>query len=204
MQLVQRGRLAAMVCAGALWLTGPAAAQVVITPVAGGLVPTSNLFEEQGTLTTARQATAFAFGVRALISATGLLGLEGSVFYVPSDLKITTTATGEVSRSAEMWYGSLRAIFVLNSVYAPLNLYFGGGVGIVSRTGDAYSGATGATDVTGTLALGALFRLNSSLRIRLEMEDYLYNARFAFPDIGETVDRFQNDLIFTAGLSVPL
>ncbi len=188
----------------ALIVATPANAQVMITPVAGGFVPTSNLYEEQGTLTTARQSTAFAFGIRALLSASGLIGIEGSILYVPSDLNITTSSTGEVSRSAESWYGSVRGILVLNSVYAPANIYFAAGVGIVSRRGEAFSGATGATDVTGNLGLGALFRLSSSLRIRLEIEDYLYTARFAFPDIGETIDRFQNDLIFTAGLSIPL
>ena len=100
--------------------------------------------------------------------------------------------------------GQLRLVYVLNSEWAPINIYAAGGAGLVSRGGEAYEGVTGLTDLTGNVAFGALFRIGSSYRIRLEIEDYLYQTQMTFPSGESSGSRFQNDFVFSFGLSIPL
>jgi len=183
------------------WSTA-AAAQLMLTPIVGAYVPTGNVYEQSGTIGTARQGTSFAFGGRLMFSASGRLGIEVGATYAPSKVEIVTTTT--VSRSAHLWLGQLRLVYVLNSEWAPINIYVAGGAGVVSRGGDAYEGVTGLTDLTGNLALGALFRVGSAYRIRLEVEDYLYRTEMTFPSGETSGSRFQNDFVFTFGLSIPL
>ena len=183
------------------WSTA-AAAQLMLTPIVGAYVPTGNVYEQSGTIGTARQGTSFAFGGRLMFSASGRLGIEVGATYAPSKVEIVTIAT--VSRSAHLWLGQLRLVYVLNSEWAPINIYVAAGAGVVSRGGDAYEGVTGLTDLTGNLALGALFRVGSAYRIRLEVEDYLYRTEMTFPSGETSGSRFQNDFVFTFGLSIPL
>ncbi len=183
------------------WSTA-AAAQLMLTPIVGAYVPTGNVYEQSGTIGTARQGTSFAFGGRLMFSASGRLGIEVGATYAPSKVEIVTIAT--VSRSAHLWLGQLRLVYVLNSEWAPINIYVAAGAGVVSRGGEAYEGVTGLTDLTGNLALGALFRVGSAYRIRLEVEDYLYRTEMTFPSGETSGSRFQNDFVFTFGLSIPL
>ncbi len=184
------------------WSTA-AAAQLMLTPIVGAYVPTGNVYEQSGTIGTARQGTSFAFGGRLMFSASGRLGIEVGATYAPSKVEIVT-ATETVSRSAYLWLGQVRLVYVLNSEWAPINIYVAGGAGVVSRGGVAYEGVTGLTDLAGNLAFGALFRVGSAYRIRLEVEDYLYQTEMTFPSGETSGSRFQNDFVFTFGLSIPL
>ncbi len=161
------GAITLSVALAVLWST-VGAAQVMLTPIVGAYVPTGNVYEQPGAIGTARQGTSFAFGGRLMYSASGRLGIEVGVTYAPSKVEIVT-ATETVSRSAHLWLGQLRLVYVLNSEWAPINIYAAAGAGVVSRGGEAYDGVTGLTDLTGNLAFGALFRVGSSYRIRLEI-----------------------------------
>lgn len=178
-------------------------AQVMLTPIIGAYVPTANLYEVPGSIGTARQKTSFVFGARLLVSASGRLGIEAGAMYAPSGVSVTTTA-GAVSRSSNVTLAHLRLVYVLNSEWAAANVYIGGGVAAVIRGGEAFQDVGSTTDIGGNLALGALFRLSSAFRVRLEIEDFLYQTKFTFPG-GETSEsKFQNDFVFTFGLSIPL
>ena len=137
-----------------------------------------------------------------MYSASGRLGIEVGATYAPSKVEIVTIST--VSRSAHVWLGQLRLVYVLNSEWAPINIYAAGGAAVVSRGGEAYEGVTGLTDLAGNLAFGALFRVSSSYRIRLEIEDYLYTTQMTFPSGETSGSRFQNDFVFSFGLSIPI
>jgi hypothetical protein len=187
----------------AVWWSSAASAQLMLTPIVGAYVPTGNVYEEPGGIGTARQGTSFAFGGRLMYSASGRLGIEVGATYAPSKVEIVTS-TETVSRSASLWLGQLRLVYVLNSEWAPINIYAAGGAGVVSRGGEAYEGVTGLTDLAGNLAFGALFRIGSSYRIRLEIEDYLYTTQMTFPSGETSGSRFQNDFVFSFGLSIPL
>lgn len=178
-------------------------AQIVFTPVIGAYVPTGNLYQEPGTFGTARQGTSFAFGGRLTFSTSGKLGLEASATYAPSDVEFVTPLES-VSRSSYVWLGSLRLIYVLNSQWAAVNVYLAGGPAVVTRGGEAYQGVSGLTEVGGNLALGALFRAGAGFRIRLEVEDYLYESQMTLPGGETTGALFQNDFVFSFGLSIPI
>jgi hypothetical protein len=186
----------------AVWWSTAGSAQLMLTPIAGAYVPTGNVYEQPGSIGTARQGTSFAFGGRLMFSTSGRLGIEVGATYAPSKVEIVTIST--VSRSAHLWLGQLRLVYVLNSEWAPINIYAAGGAAVVSRGGEAYEGVTGLTDLAGNLAFGALFRVSSSYRIRLEVEDYLYTTQMTFPSGETSGSRFQNDFVFTFGLSIPI
>jgi len=187
----------------AAWWSTVASAQLMLTPIIGAYVPTGNVYEEPGGIGTARQGTSFAFGGRLMYSASGRLGIEAGATYAPSKVEIVTS-TETVSRSASLWLGHLRLVYVLNSEWAAINVYVAGGAGVVSRGGEAYEGVTGLTDLGGNMAFGALFRIGSSYRIRLEVEDYIYQTQMTFPSGETSGSRLQNDFVFTFGLSIPL
>lgn len=189
----------AVLCLGST----PAAGQVMVTPVVGAYVPTGNVYEQPGTLGTARQGTSFAFGGRLTYSSSGKLGLEATGTYAPSRVEIVT-ATETIKRSSHVWLGSLRLVYVLNSEWAAVNVYLAGGPAVISRGGESYEGVSGLTEFGGNIGLGALFRVGAGFRIRLEVEDYLYESRMTFPSGETTGSRFQNDFVFSFGLSIPL
>ena len=193
--------MALSVALATLWSTA-AAAQLMLTPIAGAYVPTGNVYEQPGSIGTARQGTSFAFGGRLMFSTSGKLGIEVGATYAPSKVEIVALET--VSRSAHVWLGQLRLVYVLNSEWAPINIYFAGGAAVISRGGQAYEGVTGLTDLGGNLAFGALFRISSSYRIRLEIEDYLYTTQMTFENGETSGSRFQNDFVFSFGLSIPI
>ena len=193
--------MALSVALAASWSTA-AGAQLMLTPIAGAYVPTGNVYEQPGSIGTARQGTSFAFGGRLMFSTSGRLGIEVGATYAPSKVEIVTIST--VSRSAHMWLGQLRLVYVVNSEWAPINIYIAGGAAVISRGGQAYDGVTGLTDLGGNLAFGALFRVSSSYRIRLEIEDYLYTTQMTFENGETSGSRFQNDFVFSFGMSIPI
>jgi len=175
----------------------------MLTPLVGAYLATGNVYEEPGGLGTARQGTSFAAGGRITYSSSGHLGLEVGLTYAPSRVEVITS-TGTVDRRSHVWLGQLRFIYILNSQWAPVNVYMAAGPAVVSRGGDAYTGATDLTDLAGNLGLGALFRVGSGFRVRLEVEGYVYKTAITFAS-GETSEpKLQGDFVFSFGLSVPL
>jgi hypothetical protein len=197
---VRAGLIALGLTAGA---AAPAAAQVMMTPLVGTYLATGNVYEESGGLGTATQGTSFAAGLRLTYSSSGRLGVEGALTYAPSKVEFTTTS-GTVSRRADLWLGQLRLIYILNSAWAPINVYAAGGPAVVARGGDAYEGASGLTDLAGNFGLGALFRLGSGFRIRLEVESYIYNTSITLSTGETTGSKLQGDFVFSFALSIPL
>ena len=180
-----------------------ATAQLMLTPILGVYVPTANLYEVPGSIGTAKQKTSFIGGARLMVSASGKLGIEGGVLYGPAGISVTTTA-GTVSRSANITLAHLRLVYVLNSEWAAVNVYIAGGAALVKRGGEAFQDVEGLTDVGGNLALGTIFRLGSAFRARLEIEDYIYQTEFTFPNGETSSPRLQHDVVFTFGVSIPL
>ncbi len=80
-------------------------------------------------------------------------------------------------------------------------IHLGGGVALLSHGGDFWDGVDGTTDIGGVLNVGATFEVSEQVGIRLDVEDFLYAAKFT--DNGEETDsKFQNDLVFTGGIAI--
>lgn len=89
-----------------------------------------------------------------------------------------------------------------------------GGLAVIGHTssddpdlGDTalWDGADGTTDFGGVLGIGILLNVSDNIGVRIDAQDYLYSAKFSDEETGEETDsEFQNDLLFSAGLSIGL
>lgn len=196
-------RLAVLAAAAAAVPAAPAVAQVVVTPFVGAYVPGNELFKEGGPADEGRQRPAPLGGIRITVSGSGILGLEGSLAYGPSDLRFKTAGM-ESEVDGGLLFASLRAVLIVNSVWAPVNIYLAGGGALVHRTGPAYEGATDVSTLGGTVGFGFLFRLSPAVRLRFEAEDVITAPSITFPGAEATGARTQHDFLLSAGVSVPV
>ncbi len=185
---------------------------------------------------TAKHKASFLFGGRLTVWVTDVFGVEGGFAYALSgaDVDLAGTADGfefdeadliEVVRElggseavaeveqdllepdAYVWLASLKGLYRFvpqpGGIFA---IHIGGGVALIGRGGDAFEEVGGTTDVGGVLNLGATFDVSPQVAIRLDVEDYLYSAKFEDDPSGVEISdsAFQNDLIFTGGLVIRL
>ncbi len=109
-----------------------------------------------------------------------------------------------------VWLAGLKALYRFapqaSGIWA---LHIGGGPVLIGRGGDAWEDTEGTTDIGAVLNLGATFDVTPQVAIRLDVEDYLYSAKFKESgtpigdvDIGDS--KFQNDFLFTGGIVIRL
>jgi len=101
--------------------------------------------------------------------------------------------------------GELSLLVSVKPRAAAASVYLTGGVGIVAHGGDAYGGFLHTTGWGPVVGVGARLRAGSSFVIRAGLEDYLYNFNPDLPSVwggGPIGTQFQNDLVFSLGLSV--
>lgn len=145
------------------------------------------------------QQSTVAFGGRLSRMFSGdRLGVEFSLGYAGSGLEGEDSGA-EIDGSMTMW--SLRLLYMLGSA-GKLRPYLAGGLGYVTRGGDAWEDIDGTGDIGGNLALGLLFPLGEMLDLRVELEDYLSSAGFSEGSF-ETNSEFQNDFLLSAGIHIP-
>lgn len=178
-----------------------AQAKLEFTPFAGLYIPTANVIDQSGV--TLKQKTTVAFGGRVAVWVSERIGVEGSFGFAPSGVK-AETPLGSADTSASIVMASGRVLIGLpSSGNTSYHLIVGGG--IVSHGGAGYEGATGKTDIGGVVGAGARIKVGPSLRLRLDLEDNLFSAKFKEPISGlETDSKFQNDLVISLGLAIPL
>ena len=145
------------------------------------------------------QQSTVAFGGRLSRMFSGdHLGVEFSIGYAGSGLEGEDSGN-EVDGTMTMW--SLRLLYMLGSA-GKLRPYLAGGLGYLTRGGDAWEDIDSTGDIGGNLALGLLFPLGEMLDLRIELEDYLSSAAFDSA-LGETDSEFQNDFLLSAGIHIP-
>jgi hypothetical protein len=194
------------------WLAAQAKAE--FTPFVALYVPTGHLDEETNVLqsgdkVTLKQKTSVIFGGRIGVWVTQRVGIEGSFGYSPSRAQAEYTPSGgggttSVDTNARVIIANARVLLGFGPTVGPTSWHVILGGGIIAHGGDAWSGTDGTTDIGGVVGLGGRFKVGSSLALRIDVEDNLYSAKFKDPSSGaETQSRFQNDLVFTGGLSIP-
>jgi hypothetical protein len=143
--------------------------------------------------------------------------VEGNFAYALSDGELTVSEPGgtiteictlpDESCSAAVWLGSVKALF-RTFANEQWSFHLAAGGAVISRSGDFYQEATETTDFGGVLGVGATVDLSPRIGIAIDVEDYLYSysATIESTDIGtlDTGSKFQNDLVFTAGLVIHL
>lgn len=196
-------RALSLTALGALALVaqpGSSAAQgVSITPFIGYYAPLSDVIDESGINLGAQSA--LAFGGRLTVQTPGPWAVEGSVAYASAGVE-----SGGAEEDGNIMVLSARALYRLASLGPMGSLHAGAGLAYVMRGGDFWDqfedlGIEGVNDFGGTLGLGAKFGLGPMMSIRVDLEDFIYSAKFN-DDTDETEGKLQNDLLLSAGLNI--
>lgn len=211
-------------------LAGPALAQQVAAELSGfgGVyLPVTDwqysdeVAEAEGfTEAVSQQSTAVLFGARLTLWLTEVFGVEAGFAYALSDIELEATIPGvgkenicgreidgrSFTCDASMWLASVKGLYRFAPEPAGIwAIHLGGGLALISHSGDAFEGTEGTTDMGGVVDIGATFDLAPKVAIRLDAEDYLYLAKYKEQfgeDLGDT--QFQNDLVFTGGIVISL
>jgi hypothetical protein len=187
--------LAGAIMLGALSLAArPAVAQgsVSLTPWAGIYVPTKNEFSSVDN--DIKRNNAFMAGARLTFWGNSPLGLELTGGYSPAKVEIAGGTINE-DKNTNVFVGSAKLMLGISPASSSFGLYVGAGPALIRRGEDVTAESESATDWGGVIGAGLRLPLGSSVGLRIDAEDYLYNGDF----IGE--DDFQNDLVLSAGLS---
>lgn len=187
-----------------------------LTPFVGLYLPTANVIEESGGGLTVRgkHGTTFLFGARLTYWTTPTVGFEASLGYTPSKVTFSVDTNGvnlgSADTSAHVIVGSARVLFKVGPKSGDTDIHLLAGVGFTSHGGAAYDalgqgsgGISGTTDIGGVVGASVRFKVSSRLKLRVDLEDNLYSAEF---NIGgtNTSSHFQNDLVVSLGLVIPL
>ena len=185
--------------------TKPLAAQgISFAPSIGVYVPTTELVKAASG-EEFKQEISLTLGGRLGIALGQRLGLEFTGAYAPSNLKVTATGIGDQTADANIFTGSGRLSYQLVPYTSPVAFVVTGGVGVINRSGEFYSGVENKTDIGGTLGASARFRLGSLLRLQLSAEDYIYKPRAEIPGFGPNDEKkTQNDIHLSVGIGIPL
>jgi hypothetical protein len=180
------------------------AQKVSITPNIGLYVPTTELVKAASG-EEFKQEMSITVGGRLGIMLSNRLGLEFTVAYAPSDLKVTASGLGDQSEDANIFTGSGRVSLHIIPSTSPISFLVTGGVGVINRSGAFYADVEKKTDIGGTLGATAGFRLGSLIRLQVSAEDYIYKPKAEIPGFGPSDEKMtQNDIHLSFGVGIPL
>ncbi|MGD2153279.1 MAG: hypothetical protein PVG79_08415 [Gemmatimonadales bacterium] len=162
---------------------------------------------------TFRQKTAFQVGGRLTVWPSQRFGFEAEAIYALSDLNVDVLVpfadpgppitvnlrSGSDAVDGSVFLGSVNAVFALiRPPLEPLVVFVSGGLGFVSRGGDAADIFENTTNVAGTWGFGLKYGVARGIWLRGDVRDYVY--RFKGSDTDELEAKWQNDLLVSAGL----
>lgn len=195
-------RVLALAALGALVLGArpdAAAAQgFSVTPFVGYYAPLGDVIDEEGV--TLGSQSALTFGGRLGLETTGPWGFEAALAYSTGGVE-----SGGAEADGNLMVMSVRALRTIASLGPSGSLHAGAGLAYVMRGGEFWDdfeeiGVEGTNDVGGTLGLGARFSLSPMFNLRVDLEDYIYSAKFN-DETTETEGKLQNDLLLSVGLN---
>ena len=169
-------------------------ASVDLTLFGGIYVPTGD-FDDLGS--DIENQRSVALGGRLTFWGGGRIGVEGTFAFAPSD--VDNPSGGGADIDARVVTGNASLLVGLLPSGSTAALFLRGGLALIARGGDAFENIDGKTDVGGVVGVGLRVPLGPVIGLRIDAEDYLYNAKF-----GSSRSSFQNDLMFTAGLAISL
>ncbi len=98
----------------------------------------------------------------------------------------------------------LEALAPLRSVSTGGRVFLAGGADVIHRSGKAYDGFTGTTDLGGSLGLGSQFRLTDRISMQGDLRAALYQLSLTDPSGLPYSSAFQTDLLAHVGVTVKL
>jgi hypothetical protein len=198
MSILKLTKIPAFLFATALCVAAPQAARaqggVSLAPWAGVYIPTRN---SVGDLDNALSRDVSVIGgARLTFWGTGALGFEATGGYAPA--KISGETVNETNTN--LFVASARLLLALSPVTNRVGFYIAAGPALLTRGRNTFDDDKSSTDFGGNAGLGFRFGLGerNNSAIRLDLEDYLYNGDFGGGD------DFQNDLVASLGVEIPL
>jgi hypothetical protein len=198
MSMLKHAKIPAIAVAALLTavVPGQAVAQggVNLVPWAGVYIPTKNSISDLDNALS-RDVSVIG-GARLTFWGTGMLGFEAVGGYAPA--KITGETINETNTN--LLVASARLLLALSPVTNRVGFYIAGGPALLTRGKNPFDNNRSSTDFGANVGAGFRFGLGESgnTAIRLDFEDYLYNGDFGGGN------SFQNDLVASLGLSIPL
>jgi hypothetical protein len=198
MSMLKHAKIPAIAVAALLTavVPGQAVAQggVNLVPWAGVYIPTRNSISDLDNALS-RDVSVMG-GARLTFWGTGMLGFEAVGGYAPA--KITGETINETNTN--LLVASARLMLALSPVTNRVGFYIAGGPALLTRGKNPFDNNRSSTDFGANVGAGFRFGLGQSgnTAIRLDFEDYLYNGDFGGGN------SFQNDLVASLGLSIPL
>jgi hypothetical protein len=198
MSILKLAKVPALLLAAAVTAIAPGKAEaqggVNLVPWAGAYIPTRNSVSDLDNALS-RDVSVIG-GARLTFWGTGHLGFEATGGYAPA--KISGETINETNQN--MLLASARLLLALSPVTNRVGFYLAGGPALVTRGKNPFDDDRSSTDFGATLGAGFRFGLGErgNTALRLDLEDYMYNGDFGGGD------KFQNDLVASLGLSIPL
>lgn len=202
---------------------GPASAQQQIMVDIGGFgglfLPVTDVIEFSPELlaeigaseATAKHKAAVMFGGNVTVWVTDVFGIEGAFAYALSDGELTADGQDVCDDpdigpcDANVYMGSVKGMYrFLPQPGGIIAIHLGAGVALIGRGGDLWDGVDGKTDIGGVVNVGATFDVAPQVAIRLDVQDYIYPAKFDVDGVELGDSKLQNDLAFTGGVVVKL
>jgi Outer membrane protein beta-barrel domain len=182
----------------------PASAQaqrVSLSPTIGVYIPTSELVKAaEGE--EFKQEVALSVGGRLGVTVSPRFGIETSISYVPSNLRLTFDET-QTTTDANLLLGTVRATFHAIPMTSPVWLTINGGASMIRRGGEAYEDVEDRSDVGGVVGATVGFRLGSMVNFYVAAEDYIYGTKVEDADLGD-LSQTQNDVQIALGFGFPV
>ncbi len=141
------------------------------------------------------QRNSFAGGARLTYWGTNILGVEAVAGLTPAKVDVAGATVNE-TRSLNIFAAGVKLMVGLSPSMSPVGFHIGAGPAIVRRGNEVTSQSTSETNLGAVFGAGFRFPINSTLGVRLDVEDYIYNGTIK----GE--EKTRNDLVTSAGLTI--
>jgi hypothetical protein len=147
------------------------------------------------------------FTTRLAAWLTPNLGIEGSLGYSPAYIAVKTHNGVVDDQRQALLLTSIRSVYRFPAEEIKrLGFQVGTGIGLVSRSGDAWSDTPTDPAFAFVLAAGVRAQLSprKPLAFRMELEDYISWAQFQLDSGAYTRGRAYHDLVWSLGVVMPI
>ena len=191
-------------------VAGPADAQskFEFTPFAGGYFPTKPLVADtSGGAAIFETSSGPVVGGRVTYWVAPRVGLEGS-FGIASSTMHLFAGTTDLEFRSTTYLADARVLFQVNNPGAPTGLHLSAGAAL-TRASNAFFSLADELDqlsydpsIGFVVGVGVTRRIGSGARLRLDLEDRIYTAKFDQPGGGLNLDdEGQHDIVVSAGVA---
>jgi hypothetical protein len=152
-------------------------------------------------LVTLAQRTGFALGGAATVWLSPRFGARLHLITAMSDVAATNSnVIGQKPVSSRVTVLGGEALFRVRRLDTGTQVYVSAGGSRIARSGKAYQGFSGTTDLAGTLGVGSSISLNRRLSLQGDVQTLLYRLGLTDASGDRYRSAFQTDLLAYVGL----